>query len=46
MSDIEFHIKNSNVPSTRPAAHIVSIAPVCHPEVATLNHQLANPALN
>ena len=42
MSDIEFHIENSVVPSTRPAAHIVSIAPVCHPGGATLNHRLEN----
>ena len=46
MSDIEFHIKNGVVPSTRPAAHIVSIAPACHPGVATLNHRLENPARN
>ena len=26
--------------------HIVSIAPACHPEVATLSHQLANPNQN
>ncbi len=42
MSGIEFHIENSVVPSARPAAHIVSIAPVCHPGVATLYHRLAN----
>ncbi len=46
MSDIEFHIENSVVPSTRPAAHIVSIAPVCHPGGATLNHRLENAARN
>ena len=46
ISDIEFHIKNSHVPSARPAAHIVSIATVCHPEVATLNNKLVNPNQN
>ena len=42
MTSIGLHIENGVQSGIQPAARIVSIAPVCHPGGATLNHRLEN----
>ena len=47
MSNIGFHIENGVAFGFQPAAVIIPTSdPVRHPEVMTMKHKLANPALN